>query len=188
MAKAAKKDDPEPKGDAKAAADGEEAPKKGGKLKLIIIAVAALLVLGGSGGGAYFFLFAGDDSEQAKEAEPPAPAFVEIKPLVVTIRSVDGGQHYLQLGMSMKVPTADAATAIGSVMPEVLDAMRQTILAYKSDELETSDGVNKLRGALVGDVNGVLVRSLGTGKIKKLGDDSGKALVSNIFFSSLVIE
>ena len=187
MAGKAKKDEP----DAKAAEDGdaEAAPKKG-KLKLIIIIVAALLVLGGGGGGAYMFLFAGGDdkADAAKESDEPVPAFVEIKPFVVTIKSNEGGQHYLQLGMSLKVPTAEAVNAVGTVMPVVLDTMRQTILAYKSDELETGEGVNKLRGSMLVDVNDVLVKSLGTGKIKKLGDDSGKALVQNIFFSSLVIE
>jgi flagellar protein FliL len=176
--------------------DGEEAapaaaPRKRGLLKLIIIAVVVLLILGGGGGGAWYFFFAGDDKADAskeKEVEPPVPAFVEVKAFVVTIKDSEGAQHYLQLGMNMKVPGPDAVTAVSTVLPEVLDTMRQTILGYKADELETQDGVNKMRVALVGDVNAALVKALGPGKIKKLGDDSGKALVENIFFSSLVVE
>lgn len=163
-----------------------DAPKKRGKLKLLIIIVLALVILGG--GGAYFFLFAGSkEPAKAKEIAPAQPFFVEVKPFVVTVKAADGSMHYVQLALSLKVPNEEAVAAAGTVMPEIQDMIRQAVLGFKIDDLQTPEGVNKLRVAVTTGSNGVLLRALGGKKLDELGGKAG-LLVSNVYFQNLVIE
>jgi len=167
----------------------EKAPKKRGKLKLIIIVLVALIVILGGAGGGYMFLFAGGDAKQkeAKETAPPAPFFVEVKPFVVTMKAADGSMHYVQIALSLKVPNEEAVAAAGTVMPEIQDMIRQAVLGFKIDELQTQDGVNKLRTAVTTGSNKVLLVALGAQKVDKLGGKAGM-LVNNVYFQNLVIE
>jgi flagellar FliL protein len=165
-----------------------EAPKKRGKLKLLIIIVVALVVILGGGGGAYFFLFAGSkEPGKAREVVPAQPFFVEVKPFVVTVKAADGSMHYVQIALSMKVPNEDAVAAAATVMPEIQDMIRQAVLGFKIDDLQTQEGVNKLRVAVTTGSNAVLLRALGAQKLDKLGGTAGM-LVSNVYFQNLVIE
>jgi flagellar FliL protein len=162
-------------------------PPKGGRLKLIIIVAVALLVVAGGGGGAWFFLLSAPSKAGPKELAPTQPYFVDVKPFVVTMKDEEGGMHYVQIALSLKVPGEDAVAAAGSVMPEILDMIRQAVLGFKLDELQTPDGVNKLRAAITTGTNRVLLRSLGGDKIARLGGTAGM-LVGNVYFQNLVIE
>jgi len=177
------------KGRAPEADEAEAPPKKRGKLKLIVILAVALIVILGGAGGAYMFLFAGGDAKpkEAKEAAPPLPFFVEVKPFVVTMKAADGSMHYVQIALSLKVPNEEAVAAAGAVMPEIQDMIRQAVLGFKIDELQTQDGVNKLRTAVTAGSNKVLLVALGGPKIDKLGGKGGM-LVNNVYFQNLVIE
>lgn len=165
-----------------------EAPKKRGKLKLIIMLLVPLLLLGGGGAG-YFLMFSGGEAKPGapKEAAPAQPFFVEIKPFVVTVKATDGSMHYVQIALSLKVPNEEAIAAATSVMPEVEDTIRQAVLGFKIDDLQTKEGVNKLRAAITSGSNHVLLVALGPQKVEQLGGTAGM-LVSNIYFQNLVIE
>lgn len=170
-----------------AEAPPEEAPKKRGKKRLMVLFLAAVVLIA-VGGGAYFYLFAGKGTASAaKEAAPAKPYFVEIKPFVVTDKAADGSMHYVQLALSLKVPNEEAIAAAGAVMPEIQDMIRQKVLGFKTDDLQTQDGVNRLRAAITSGSNQVLLASLGAPRLDKLGAKGG-TLVSNVFFQNLVIE
>jgi flagellar FliL protein len=166
-------------------AEPVEAPNKRGKLKLIIVAAVVLLLV--LGGGAYFFFLSGGTPNPAKEVAPAQPFFAEVKPFVVTVKAADGSMHYVQIALSLKVPNEDAIAAVSSVMPELQDMIRQSVLGFKIDELQTQDGVNKLRFAITGGSNRVLLQALGSRKVDTLGG-AGGMLVGNVFFQNLVIE
>jgi flagellar basal body-associated protein FliL len=159
-------------------------PAKKKPFKLILIAVVVLLAVAGGG---WYFMFSGAKSSGTEAAAPALPFFVEIKPFVITLKAADGSMHYAQLAMSLQVPAAAAIPAAEVVMPELLDMIRQAVLAFKADQLQTPQGVNQLRAALVKGANEVLLRSLGAAKVKELGGKNN-ALVSAIFFSNLVIQ
>jgi flagellar FliL protein len=165
----------------------EEAPKKRGKKKLVFLLLAVVLLLA-VGGGAYFYLFTGmKTASAAKQTVPAKPFFVEIKPFVVTDKAADGSMHYVQLALSLKVPNEEAIAAAGAVMPEIQDIIRQKVLGFKTDDLQTQDGVDKLRNAITAGTNQVLLAALGAAKVDTLGAKGGM-LVSNVFFQNLVIE
>jgi flagellar FliL protein len=84
----------------KDAAEGEDAPAKGGKKKLLVIVAVAVL---GLGAGAYFFLFSG--SGEAKAA--PKPGVVEaLDPIAVNL----AGGGYLKVGVSLQLTEAAGET------------------------------------------------------------------------------
>jgi len=176
-------------GGAEAPVEEISKPRGKSRLRLIVIALGVLLITASVAGGGWYFFLAGATPEAAETTDPPIPSFVEVKPFVVSMKADDGSMHYVQLAFSMKVPGAPAVEAVTLVMPEIQDLIRQTVLGFKIDQLAASDGVDKLRQALIGGVNGLMVRSLGANKVKKLaGDGTGAKVVENIFFSNLVIE
>lgn len=177
------------KGRAEEAEAPPEPPKKRGRFKLILIILIALIAIGGGGGYYYMFMMKAKPMNGAKAAKPaPAlPHFVAVKPFVITVKGADNNLHYVQLALSLKVPGAPAVKSTDAVMPEILDMIRQTVFGFKLDQLQSAQGVNQLRTALVTGSNHVLQQSLGDAKIKELGGKNN-ALVSNIYFSTLVIQ
>jgi flagellar protein FliL len=165
----------------------DDTPKKRSKLKLLIFILLPLLLVGGAG-GAYFFLMSAPKAPGGpKEAAPAQPFFVEVKPFVVTVKATDGSMHYVQIALSLKVPDEAAVAAVGTIMPEIQDMIRQAVLGFKIDDLQTQDGVNKLRNSITAGSNRVFLQALGPQKIEKLGGTAGM-LVRNVYFQNLVIE
>ena len=160
-------------------------------LKWGLIGIIVLLVLG-AGGAVWYFMLGGKAHfapPEHKEVEVPLPYFVELKPLVVTMASTTGTTHFVQLGLSLQVPRAAAGEMITAVLPEVQDAMRQTLLGYKSDELQNTDGVNKVRQALLKHLNEVLARVFGPDRVAKITDGQpNHDVVQNILFATLIVE
>ena len=104
---------PAAKGGAEGAPDAAAAAKNK-KKKLILIGAAAAVLLLGGGGGAAFFLTGGDDAAAAEEHGEAGgheeagkdggdrgsggkggegEAFLDVPPMVVNLRSADGGVH-----------------------------------------------------------------------------------------------
>ena len=155
----------------------------------IKIAALGLVVLLAAGAGWYFFLGGrGNPGATAKvEPEPALPFFVEIKPFVVTMPNAEGQMHYVQLGINLKMTGAAAGDAVAAVLPEVQDSIRQAVLGYKLEDIQTADGVDKMRQLLVARVNDVLQHALGSERVKRLSAREG-GMVQNIYFTTLVIE
>jgi flagellar protein FliL len=155
-------------------------------LKWGLIGLAIVLLLGAGGAGWYFFL-GGHGKPQAIEA--PLPYFLDLKPFVVSMPSNTGAPQFVQLGVSLQLTHASAGEMINALLPEVQDAMRETLLGFKSDDLKNTDGVNKVRGAMTKHLNEVLGGALGPERMTKLTDGSPNGtLVQNIMFPTLVVE
>jgi flagellar protein FliL len=155
-------------------------------LKWGLIALAAIVLLGAGGGGWYYFM----GSRSAPQAvELPLPYFLDLKPFVVSMPSTTGSPQFVQLGVSLQLPQPAAGEMINALLPEVQDAMRETLLGFKSDDLKNSDGVNKVRGAMTKHLNDILGGVLGPERMTKLTAGSANGtLVQNILFPTLVIE
>src|SRR3984957_7364073 len=121
----------------------------------------ALLVLIGAGGAVWYFFLGGRAPQQPKQIEAPLPYFLDLKPFVVSLPSASGTPHFVQLGISLQWPPAAAGEMVTAVLPEIQDAMRQTLLGYKSEDLQTPEGVNKVRKAMIDHLNAVMTHVLG---------------------------
>jgi len=160
-------------------------------LKWGLFGLVGLVVLGA--GGAVWYLFLGGREHffppAAKEAEAPLPYFMEVKPIVVSMPSKSGTMHFVQVGVSLQLPRPAAGEMVGALLPEVQDSMRQTLLAFKSEDLQTPEGVDNMRRIMIQHLNDTMAVVLGAERVAKLtaGSPNG-AFVQNVLFSTLIIE
>ena len=177
--------------DQAAALDLDEPRGRSPLVKWGLIGVVVLALIGGGGAVWYFFLggSAHFGSQQAKPAEAPLPYFMDLKPFVVSLPSSTGTSHFVQLGISLQLPQTAAGALVTAVLPEVQDAMRQILLEFKSEDLETPEGVNKVRKIMKQRLNEEMVRALGAERIAKLTEGTGSPdFIQNILFSTLIVE
>ena len=163
--------------------------RRGGSsvMKWIIIAAAVLLLAGGGGAGWYFMF--GHSGHQQKEAEAPLPYFLELKPFVVTMPGSNGTPHFVQLGASLQMPRAAAGEMATALLPEVQDTMRQTLLTFKSEDLQNPEGVDKVRKRMTKQLNELMASVLGKDRMARITDGSPDGqVVQNILFPTLIVE
>lgn len=157
------------------------------------IAVLLVLLAVSGGGAGYWYVFlrppAGADKEQAAKPEPDLPFYLEIKPFVITIVNSAGTPHFVQVGVNLALSGSDAANAVTAVLPEVQDAMRQTAVAFKVEDIVTPAGIDKLRQAMTADANRALLQRFGPDKANRLsGGEPNSAVIRNIYFTTLIVE
>jgi flagellar basal body-associated protein FliL len=177
--------------DQASALDLDEPQGRSSLVKWGLIGLVVLLLVGGGGAVWYFFLGGKEHfaPKEAKQVEAPLPFFLDLKPLVVSMGSASGTPHFVQLGVSLQLPRAAAGEMVTAVLPEIQDAMRQTLLGFKSEDLQTPDGVNKVRKLMTEHLNGVMNRVLGPDRVGKMIDGAGnQAFVQNILFATLIVE
>ena len=175
--------------DQDASLDLDEPRGRSSLLKWVLIALIALLLLGGGGFAAWYFLLANRAPAQPKEVEAPLPYFLELKPFVVSLPNKSGTPHFVQLGISLQLPREAAGEMVKAVLPEFQDAMRQTLLGYKTDDLQTPAGVDTVRKAMTEHLNQTATRVLGAERIAKLTAGAPAPLfVQNVLFATLIVE
>jgi flagellar basal body-associated protein FliL len=156
------------------------------------VAMGLLIVLAAAGGGAWYF-YISDPARRLSEKPPvddrPLPSYLEIKPIVVSMVSTEGIFHYVQLGLNLTLSDTAASEMVAAVMPEIQDVIRQTLLGFKVDDVATAVGIDNVRGALLANVNQVLLQRLGAERVRRLKGGEGKnGVVQRIHFSTLVVE
>src|SRR5258708_5841321 len=172
---------------ASVAVDNEDADAPRGSKRLWIIIAAALLLTGAGGGGAWYFFIGRNAGGETHAAPKPLPFFLDLKAFVVTVGSNSGQSRFIQLGASLQLTGAGAGEQITAVLPRVQDAMRQTMLTFKADDMTSPDGVNKVRRAMTKHLNEVLLSVLGAERFKEAAGGEPE-LVQNIYFPTLVVE
>lgn len=152
-------------------------------IAVLVIAIAACA------GGAYWFLAPRQAPQIANNHVSEPPFYLEIKPFVVSIANDAGSPHFVELGINLALPGKDAGNAITGILPEIQDALRQTALAFKVEEIVTPAGVDKLRQAMLAAANRLLAQRLGAEQVKRLGgaQPNGR-VVQNVYFSTLIVE
>ncbi|HZU88097.1 MAG TPA: flagellar basal body-associated FliL family protein [Stellaceae bacterium] len=93
----------------------------------------------------------------------------------------------MQIGVNLTLSGSALGALVGAVQPEIEDTMRQTVLAFKVEDITTPAGVDKLRKAMTTNVNRVLLRRLGPQRIKEVNGGEADA-VRNVYFTTLVVE
>jgi flagellar FliL protein len=159
---------------------GEE--KKSPK-KLIIIIVAALTLLAAGGAGTFFFLkgnsSVGEKAEHVDEEEAAVQAekfyFDMSKPIVVDFPKGSVAQHG-RITISMLVEGEENIGVLKANEPMMRNNLLMLISAQDAAILNTREGKETLRKAVLDDVNAVLVKMAGKGQVKE------------IFFTSFVMQ
>ncbi|MGA8755428.1 MAG: flagellar basal body-associated FliL family protein [Stellaceae bacterium] len=151
----------------------------------------AVLVIGiaACAAAAYWFLAPRQAASVTNNRGPDLPLYLEIKPFVVSIANDAGSPHFVQLGINLAVSGKDVGNAITGILPEIQDAMRQTALGFKVEDIVTPAGVDKLRQAMLAAANRLLVQRLSAEEVKRLsGSQPNGQAVQNVFFSTLIVE
>jgi flagellar FliL protein len=124
--------------------------KKKGKL---VIAIVAGSLLAAGGGGGWFFLShrSSDHAAQAKPLHHSPPVFVTLEPFVVNLSG--DVQHFLQVGIDLKVADANVSDQVKAHLPEVRNGVLLLLSSKKVEELSSLDGKNQLRDEIRAAVN-----------------------------------
>jgi flagellar basal body-associated protein FliL len=153
-------------------------------IALLLVAVAAL-----AGGAGYWYWMVRQPATLANERSVEPPFYLDLKPFVVSVADGAGGTNFVELGVTLALSGKDAGDAVTSISPELQDAMRQTVLTFKVDDVVAPAGVERLRLALIAAVNRLLLRRFGAAQAKRLAaGNPNRAVVRNVFFQTLIVE
>ncbi|MHB1618446.1 MAG: flagellar basal body-associated protein FliL [Sulfuricella sp.] len=160
---------------AKGEAVADEPPKNNkGKLFLVL---GILLVFGGAGGGAAWY-FTQSDTKPAehKEEKPKPPVFVTLESFTVNLQADGSGDHYLQVGIDLKVTDPTVVDLVKLHMPEIRNGVLLLLSSQSAEQIASLEGKQKLSAEIQEQVNKPL-NAKATGKG-----------VTGVFFTSFVIQ
>lgn len=121
-------------------------PSKPGKLKrMVLIVLIALVAAGAAAGGTYFFLANGKHgpTKAAAPPPPPPPVFAALDPMTVNLLS-DDGQHYLRVGLTLKIADEKMQARLTEHMPELRSRILLDLSNKHPEELSTLEGKRSL--------------------------------------------
>ncbi|RKP44379.1 flagellar basal body-associated protein FliL [Trinickia fusca] len=121
--------------------------KSGGIKRLLIIVLIALAAAGAAAAGMYFFLQKAGVSRTVAAPPPPPPVFFALEPMTVNLLS-DDGQHYLRVGLSLKLADEKMQEHLTQHMPEIRSRILLALSNKHPEDLSTLDGKRKLADEL----------------------------------------
>jgi len=128
---------------------GAQGGKKKGRVVIIIGVVAALAVCGA---GAWLLLGSGKKAEHGEKvvANTP-PVFFTLDPFVVNLAGEV--QHYLQVGIDLKIADEHVKDRIKAHLPEIRNGVLLLLSSKQIDDLSSLEGKNRLRAEIREVVN-----------------------------------
>jgi flagellar FliL protein len=126
----------------------QAAPASPGPLKrIILIALIAIIAAGAAGAGVWFFMSKRAPAAASAEAAPPpsaAPLFFPLESMTVNLQSDDGQQHFLRIGLTLKLGDARTQQELTDHMPEVRSHILLALSNKHPDELAPLEGKRAL--------------------------------------------
>lgn len=140
---------------AEEAEESEEGKKKkfSGK-KIVLFGVLPLLVLLGAGGGAafHFGLFGGSEDGSGQE-EASTVFFYDMPEMLVNLSVTDKRAQYLKLKVALEIEKQEIAQSLNPVLPRIMDTFQVYLRELRSEDIEGSAGVYRLKEELLRRVN-----------------------------------
>ena len=136
----------EPSAEAASSAKQKKSP-----IMLIGVAVLALAI---GGGAAWFFVghkSGGDAAAEAKPKHLKAPVFVTLEPFVVNLAG--DVQHYLQVGIDLRILDDHVNDQIKVHLPEIRNAVLLLLSSKSVEDLSGMEQKNRLRAELREAIN-----------------------------------
>jgi flagellar FliL protein len=140
-----------------AAAEAAPPVKKRGMSgkKLVLFIILPLLLFGGGGAAAWFLLFQGHDpveGEAAAEAEAEAahpPVYYDLEEMTVNLSTASKRNSYLKLKLALELGAPEDSETLPNVLPRVVDQFQIYLRGVRAEDLEGSDGLQRLREELL---------------------------------------
>lgn len=143
-------------------AEADESSKKKRKFsgkKLVLFVVLPLLLLGG-GGATFIFdpfgLFAGGSIMETGVEEPKEIVFYDMPDMLVNLSHKEKRSQYLKLKVAFEMTEPGARRAIGPMLPRIMDIFQVYLRELRSEDLQGSAGVYRLKEELLRRVNLIL--------------------------------
>lgn len=119
-------------------------PVKPGKLtRLVLIVLIALVAAAAAAGGTYFLLAKHGPSKPAAPPPPSPPVFFALEPMTVNLLS-DDGQHYLRVGLTLKISDEKMQARLTEHMPELRSRILLDLSNKRPEDLSTLEGKRAL--------------------------------------------
>ena len=130
-------------------ANQQVVPASPGPLKrIILIVLIAIIAAGAAGAGVWFFMSkrapAAAMSAEAAPAIAIAPIFFPLESMTVNLQSDDGQQHFLRIGLTLKLNDLRVQQELADHMPEVRSRILLALSNKHPDELAPLDGKRAL--------------------------------------------
>ncbi|PRX99223.1 flagellar basal body-associated protein FliL [Paraburkholderia sp. BL25I1N1] len=126
----------------------QAAPASPGPMKrIILIVLIAIIAAGAAGAGVWFFMSKRAPTVASAEAAPPpapAPLFFPLESMTVNLQSDDGQQHFLRIGLTLKLADAKTQQELTDHMPEVRSRILLALSNKHPDELAPLEGKRAL--------------------------------------------
>lgn len=149
----------------------DKAPKK--KSPLVMILVVTLVALGG-GVGATWFLLKNQIQTEGGEVKKPT-TFMDLDVFTVNLQPEDG-DHYLQVGLTIKILQTKVGDEIKKQMPEVRNRLLLLLSGKKPSEISTADGKQQLSTEITHEIK------------ESLDSEPMKEEIIDVLFTSFVIQ
>ena len=131
-------------------ANQQAAPASPGPLKrIILIVVIALIAAGAAGAGVWFYMSQRSPvPASAATASAPAPLavplFFPLESMTVNLQSDDGQQHFLRIGLTLKLNDPKTQQELSDHMPEVRSRILLALSNKHPEELAPLEGKRAL--------------------------------------------
>jgi flagellar FliL protein len=125
-------------------------PRSPGLIKrTLLIALIALVAAGLAGGGTWFYMSRHETAAPAQAAAQapkpsPVPVFFALEPMTVNLQSDDGEQHYLRIGLTLKLNDQPTQEHLTAHMPEIRSRVLLALSNKHPEELAPLDGKRAL--------------------------------------------
>jgi flagellar protein FliL len=129
----------------------QAAPASPGPLKrIILIVLIAIIAAGAAGAGVWFFMSkrAPAAAAEAAPALSAAPLFFPLESMTVNLQSDDGQQHFLRIGLTLKLGDATTQQELTDHMPEVRSHILLALSNKHPEDLAPLEGKRALAGEL----------------------------------------
>lgn len=143
-----------------ATADAEAAPpvikkrRMSGK-KLVLFIILPVLLFAGGGAAAWFLLFQTPETaegEAAAAAEQEAahpPVYFDMDEMTVNLSTESRRNSYLKLKLALELGSQEDAEMLPNVLPRVIDQFQIYLRGVRVEDLQGSDGLQRLREELL---------------------------------------
>ena len=147
-----------------------EAKKPRMTRKMMLIVGAAILLLIGGGVTAYLLLGRAKTTtaDKGAAAKPEADegkggeTFVEVPPMVVNLRSLDGAPRLIKLRLMLVPASAAAGASVTARLPIVIDSFQPFLRELRPDDLAGAAAIFRIKEELLIRANAVT----GAGSVK----------------------
>lgn len=145
--------------------------KLSSKKLIIIIAVGLVFMLAG-GAGVYFLmkgpLAGAEDDKHKKHEEKPALYFDLSKPFLVDLSGGESSFTILQVALTFMVEDEESVGALKQNEPMIRNNLLMIFSAQNPDKLNTTEGKEILRGAILKEVSAILKKLVGESEVKEV--------------------